>query len=217
MRFFWLPICCLLAGAVPAQADSYRDGDEGFNPFNMMQGMPTPMNLFDSSDRSDHPRHPPPPRMAPGYAYPPPPAYGRTPHPMAPYQAGPVPQPPRQSPAQPPVRATVTPPPQPGMTESYEAATPPPAASPPSHGPIFSDTEQPAYSFRPMSPQEPAPAGAPAPTQRPAAAPEPSREMPSNGETVLTPPYSEKETPMVNGHPAVFRPMHLGADNPPDQ
>ncbi len=33
----------------------------------------------------------------------------------------------------------------------------------------------------------------------------------------MTKPYAEQETPLVNGQPAVFRPMHLGIENPPSQ
>jgi hypothetical protein len=43
------------------------------------------------------------------------------------------------------------------------------------------------------------------------------RQIPPSGQTVVTPPYPEQETPMVNGRPAIFRPMDPGVDNPPAQ
>jgi hypothetical protein len=43
------------------------------------------------------------------------------------------------------------------------------------------------------------------------------REFPANGQTIVAPPYQEQETPMVNGQPAIFRPMDLKVDQPPTQ
>ncbi len=91
MRLSWLPICCILTGMTQAHADSYRDRDDGFNPLNVMQGMPNPMNMFDSSDRrrDERLRRPPPPGVVPGYGYP---GYGLpAPAPMAPYYTAPPP------------------------------------------------------------------------------------------------------------------------------
>jgi len=226
MRFIWLPFCCILAGVTHAQADSYRDRDEGFNPMNVMQGMPNPINLFDSSDRDDRPRHrPPPPRMAPGYPYPAPPGYAAPPT-RAPYYAAPNTQPPVQTPpqrpTQPPAQADVAPSHEPAMAAPYGAA-PPPAGIRQGPSPVVSESAQPAYNFRPMTAPEQPPANAPMATEQPATGdPQPSApgqfpDVPASGQTVITPPYPEQETPMVNGQPAVFRPMNLGVDNPPSE
>ena len=226
MRFLWLPFCCILAGATHAQADSYRDRDEGFNPMNMMQGMPNPMGMFDSSERDDYSRHrpPPPPRMAPGYPYPAPPGYAAPPVPRAPYYATPntqptpqeIPQSSAPAPAQTDVGSS-----RPAEAPSYGMA-PPPADASQGPSPVMPEAAQPAYSFRPMTPPEQSPATAPMTAVQPGVDnPTPSSEhfpeVPASGQTVITPPYPEQETPMVNGQPAVFRPMGLGADSPPTQ
>ncbi|MGD8587904.1 MAG: hypothetical protein PVG22_03640 [Chromatiales bacterium] len=225
MRFIWLSFCCILAGVTHAQADSYRDRDDGFNPMNVMQGMPNPINMFDSSDRDEHPRRPPPPpRVAPRYPYPAPPAYGMPPTPRAPYYAAPNTQPALQSapqrPQQPPTQANVAPSPE-SAVAAPAGSVPPFPLNRQSPTPLLQDTAQPAYSFRPMTAPEQAASEAPMATDqtRPgnpsAAASAQHRSFPTNGQTVVTPPYQEQETPMVNGQPAVFRPMDLGGDQPP--
>lgn len=212
MRPLWLPLCCVLAGITAAQADSYRDKDDGFNPMNLMQGMPNPMNMFDSSDnrRDDRPRRPPPPPRGAPYPYPAPPAYGMPHAPMPPYYSGPTIQPLPQPAVQSDAQDLSTHHPEPAANPPYGSVPPPRNPAMPSALP---DTAQPAYSFRPMTPAQPQlPASAteqPPPVQPQAPA--------STGETVLSTPYSAQETPMVNGHPAVFRPMHLGVDDPPAQ
>ena len=229
MRFIWLPLCCVLAGVTQTQADTYRDKDEGFNPMNVMQGMPNPMNMFDSSNRDDYSRHrpppPPPPRMAPGYPYPAPPGYAAPPVPRAPYYAVPNTQPPMQetpsSATFPPAQTEIGSSAEPAETPSY-GMTPPAAGATQAPSPVMPEAEQPAYSFRPMTPPDQASANAPMTTEQPGAGnpaspPENSLEVPASGQTVITEPYPEQNTPMVNGQPAVFRPMGLGAESPPAQ
>ena len=227
MRFIWLPFCCILAGVTQAQADSYRDRDEGFNPMNVMQGMPNPMNMFDSSERDDYPRHrpPPPPRMAPGYPYPVPPGYAAPPAPRGPYYAIPNTQPPLQeiphSSAQPPAQMDVGSSSEPAEAPSY-GMVPPPVDAGQAPSPVMPEAAQPAYSFRPMTPPDLPSANAPITAEQPgtgnpASSSEHFSEVPASGQTVITAPYPEQETPMVNGQPAIFRPMDLGADSPPTQ
>ena len=227
MRFIWLPFCCILVGVTHAQADSYRDKDEGFNPMNVMQGMPNPMNMFDSENRDDRLRHrppPPPPRMAPGYPYPAPPGYA--PPPRAPYYAAPNIQPPVQTPLQrppqAPEQADVGPSPAPAAAAPY-GAVPPPAGISQGPSPVMPESAQPAYSFRPMTAPEPDSVNDPVAAEQSVTAnpPPPTTwqfpKVPESGQTVITEPYPEQETPMVNGQPAIFRPMNQGVDNPPSE
>jgi hypothetical protein len=228
MRFIWFPFCFILVAVAHVQADSYRDRDDGFNPLNVMQGMPSPMGMFNSSDRDDRPRRPPPPpRMAPRYPYPAPSAYGVPPVPRAPYHAAPHTQStwqpvPQRSP-QPPSQTNVSRPPEPAPSAPYQEV-PSPTLDRQSPSPRSSQpSAQPAYSFRPMTPPEPPAAEAPTTAGQPVtgdaqpAPPAQYRRAPASGQTVLTAPYPEQETPMVNGQPAIFRPMDLGVDNPSPQ
>lgn len=230
MRAFWVTLCAVTA-LTSVQAESYRskDRDDGFNPLGFMRDMPSPMNMFDARDdhhkdwRRRRPPFYPPPPPAPGYGAPY--AYPAAPwapanyagHPYQPQQS-PVPtqtsQPPRSIPQ---AAATSSPRenPQPVETPSRE-----PQAVTPTH-----ESSDSGYSFRPLTPapelkppQEQdvdlppfASALKPAPdaeAQQPPAAAEPiqRKEQPSGQDT-------EGEV-MVNGKPAVFRPMNMGTEPP---
>jgi hypothetical protein len=229
MRLLWLPFCCILAGMTHAYADSYRDRDDGFDPLNVMQGMPNPMNMFDSSDRRWDERHrrPPPPGVIPGYGYPTPPGYGLAPPvPMAPYYAVPPAQPALQaappSPVQPSDQAVISNHPEPTVVAPY-GTMPPPVPETQTRSSATPEPTQPAYQFRPVTPLETAPAehSSVEPRQEPTTVEQHMsqqlQEPAETGEMKLTAPYSAEETPLVNGQPAVFRPMHLGVETPPSQ
>jgi hypothetical protein len=69
----------------------------------------------------------------------------------------------------------------------------------------------------PVEPVPPAPLeanqqGSTSQSQQPS--PERAVELPAAGQTIITPPYSEHETPMINGQPAKFRPMNLNVNTP---
>jgi hypothetical protein len=223
MRLLWLPFCCLLAGAASAQADAYRDKDEGFNPLDVMQGMPNPMNMFDASERrrQDRFKRPPPPRVPPGYPYPPPapPAYRVPPGPAVPYYSG-RPAIPQQTPPSPAQSLERTP----DQGPPGSAASPQPDVRSQPRQPPAADTAQPAYRFRPMTPEESTPQPAMTPTDpeqttrsTPVSPSKPSPRGSTATGTTLMPPYAEQEPPMINGKPAIFRPLDQGVEEPPTQ
>jgi hypothetical protein len=223
MRMLWLPFCCLLLAMSNGLADSDRDRDGGINPLNVMKGMPNPMNLFNSSDRrraDGPPRRPPPPRFPPGHPYAPPAAYQRPIAPTAPFYPG---QPVRpMTPPAPqylsPRGETITP--QPPQATSPYSASPPGSVETSTRGREDTDPAQPAYRFRPMTPVESESATPPAAPYEQSIRREPNAAPPAE-ETAAPPPgispaprESSQEVPMVNGQPAIFRPMHLGVEDP---
>ncbi|MEN8167232.1 MAG: hypothetical protein ABFR65_07110 [Pseudomonadota bacterium] len=221
-------LCLFLAAVTGVQADAYRyssDRDDGFNPMNVMQEMPNPMGMLDASDRRrDERRHrPPPPPPVPAYPY----GYGRPPA-YAPPPAG---QSPYGYPRQPAVAPTHN------QTLPSDRPTPPVPAAPRStfakpapEKPAMAQDQQHRsenYSFRPMTPMQPDMETA-APTANPASGATPTSNWPGtveptpppNPDTATSsrrtlPPVTEKsDDVMVNGKPAVFRPMNLGVESP---
>ncbi|MDJ0807647.1 MAG: hypothetical protein QNJ78_12535 [Gammaproteobacteria bacterium] len=173
------------------------------------------MNMFDSKDKHRRDRRRPPP---PPYYAPPRPAFpGAVYQPGVPVPYGPYPQQPRQT-----LQSTA---PQPAAPPPVQAPSTAPAiqsASQPAANQAMTATqtprqyaEQPAgeYQFRPMPSMRPSPetetrspyvsepsASAPAPERQPTAQPSPKVQE-----------YSQ-EPAMINGKPAVFRPLHLGTE-----
>lgn len=220
MRIFWHSLCLFLTAVTAVQADSYRhssDRDDGFNPMNMMQGMPSPMGMFDSSERRrDARRHRPPPPVPGYYPY----GYERAPA----YGPPPVGQPPYGYPNRPAV----------APRQSQTAPSAPPA---PSHSSSQPAPQSPAavqdgrdrsgdYSFRPMTPMQPEMDSA-KPSAGPAEGAAPTGSWQGARQYTPTPPASTapgggtqppatqaSDEVMVNGRPAVFRPMNLGAEPP---
>lgn len=206
-RILWLAFCLLVTTGVATQANASRYRDDGFNPMNMMSDMPGPMNVFDSSDRRrDRRRHrPPPPRPAPAFGYGGYPPYARPPVAPAPHAYPRIQQGGR---------------PQPGGSVAGQ----PSPQTKPETAPVTKDVDAqqprgqtPDYSFRPVLP-----AAAPTPTTVPGtrAAREESRQVHSQPapNTRLLKPLPEKkpnEPILVNGKPAIFRPMEPGSTNNP--
>lgn len=223
-RIISYSLCLFLAAVTSVQADTYRhssDRDDGFNPMHVVQGMPNPMGMFDSSDRRRYERrHRPPP---PGYPY----GYGRPPV-YAPPLAG---QPPYGYPSQPAVAPTHNQTvPNARPTPSVPAAPRSTFAKPAPEKPAMAQDQQDRsenYSFRPMTPMQPdmetaAPsantASGATPTSNWQGAVEPTPSPNPNTATSsrrTLPPVTEKsDDVLVNGKPAVFRPMNLGVKTP---
>lgn len=215
MRTLCLALCCALSAATCAQAESYsgRDSDDGFNPFGVMRDMPSPMSMFDSSDkhrRDRHrprpPRHLPPPIPGyPGMAYPP--------TAPAPYAYPPGPQ---------PTQGNVPTPTVPTPGYSYQSPQPPlsTGSSQQPISPVVPTQQDNArtsypqatdnnYNYRPTDSDS----ASPMPTES-------SQGKATNDTTTLAQPSSDQpgvrddsqEPVMYNGKPAVFRPMNLGVE-----
>ncbi|MEN8177026.1 MAG: hypothetical protein ABFS39_00210 [Pseudomonadota bacterium] len=220
MRAPWLALCCTLAAVNSVQAEPYysRDRDDGFNPIDVVWEMPSPMKVFDSSDRRRSERrrirppfHRPPMPAYPRYAYPPsrPVPYNYYPnYPVQPMQNN-APRPGLPPPAHTPQPPTATP-----IIESAEqpVTAPDPAAQPTSS---YAKETPPGYNFRPMTPMQQ--------DVEEIAPPSATHESPTGPDTApqssITPPRTQNVSPesvLINGKPAVFRPMHLGAESPPE-
>jgi len=213
MRALWVTLCSALIAVTYVQAEAYhpRDRDDSFNPLDVMREMPSPMKVFDSSDRRRHDRR----RMRPPLHRPPRPGYPGAPYaypPVAPIPSAPHPQyaaPVTQSGAvsgqavDPAPQTVVAPPARPGAEHARPVT---PTAS-------YAAEQAPGYSFRPMTPL-PQDAGEPTPltaSPTPAAA-IPTAQAPQPSIPVARPSSGSQESVMVNGKPAVFRPMHLGSE-----
>ncbi len=221
MRARWVALCCVFMAANNVQAEPYRswDRDDSFNPLDAMREMPNPMGVFDSADRRRSERrrmrppiHRPPPPL-PGYpapyAYPPvvrPSPYGV--HPYSPAQSQPSASG-RQA-VDSPAQENQNPPSNP-MTEHQQSAAPSvPGVQQPATP--YPENQQSGYNFRPVAPPEQnAPEAAPLPETP--AEPMPLERAQQPPSPAPAPPSGSQQTPMINGKPAVFRPMELGVED----
>lgn len=227
MRTLWVAICCTLTAVNNIQAESYRswDRDDGFNPMGMMREMPSPMNMFDSSDRrrDDYrmrrpPLYRPPFPGYPGMPYGYPPAtvpYGHYPgHPVQSTQSNAARQgdnPPNHTAQQPTVPSVDT------------VKQPAPPIQSPQPAMPYDKEQQTGYSFRPMTPMQ-------QDTEKieaPFISTDKSYPPDTAPQTWITPPTSppathsdtfddSREPALINGKPALFRPMHLGVETSAD-
>ena len=201
-RQSWLSIGCILTlTACPLFASDLGNAPllagGGFNPMGMMDDM------FDSDDRRHRHRRPPPPYYAPGYRYPGPPVHS-APRPV-PYQgAVPYGQAARGTPQSAAPAAAYAPPPPPGAAP---AAAAPQRIYRPADGHRTQPPSPASASAYPISP--PSSIGSsPSTSDHPVAphhSPEPAQEAASSSQTA-------GQQYMINGKPAVFRPLDLGTE-----
>ncbi len=220
MRALWVTLCCALTAVNYVQAEAYRprDRDDGFNPLDVVKEMPSPMRMFGSSDRRRHDRH----RMRPPLHRPPLPGYPGAPYaypPAVPIPYGPQPYYPGPSiqsgaaagqAVNAPPQSVETIPVRPDDTHA-QPATP----ADPGMRPSIPDasSQQSGYNFRPVTPLQPnAMETAPLPaTPIEAASPAAQAPLPPIPAPAL--PGDSEEPVMINGKPAVFRPLHLGSES----